>query len=258
MGQYHAIYNLDKKAYYSPRDIGSNVKLLEFGEDMLPTALMITLLDGQWKNDRVCVIGDYAEDGDIHGMSMDEFEAIDFAEFGPQAREIIEDITNVKFVKDFWKLDGKTFEDIKIEVDGEISVNAFTNAPGMFTFVNHDKREKIVFSKIVDEHDGVTRCNDGTLYDAVTDGFQSGLSVMMIGLIAGSITDGARGGGDVELHQYGGSWCGNHVAIEREDDVQDYVDITDDVLKIMHEEMDPSEFWFFEKWCALEANKTTA
>ena len=259
MGQYHEIYNLDKKVYYSPRALGSNVKILEFGQDIIPTALMVTLLDGQWKNDRVCVIGDYAEDGDINDMSMSEFDKIDFEEFGPQAREIIEEITNVNFVKDYWELNGEKIETIKFEVDGDkITVNAFINVPEMFTFVNHDKREKIVFSKIVDEQDGVVRSNDGTLYDAVNDGFQSGLSVMMVGLIAGSIKNGARGGGDVELNQYGGSWCGDHVAIVNAEDVEDYVDITDDVLNIMHEKMDQNEFWWLDKWRAKEKNENTA
>lgn len=258
MGQYHEIYNLDRKLYYSPRDIGSNVKILEFGEDLIPTALMIYLLEGEWKNDRVCVIGDYAEDGDIQGVSKKEFENIDFTSFAIQAREILEDITNVKFVKDYWEFNGDKIETIKIDCDGELAVKAFTNYPGLFAFVNYDKQEKFVFSEVSDEYNGVVRSNNGTLYDACEDGFQSGLSVAMIGLIAGSIKNGPRGGGDVDLRDYGASWCGDHVGIERVEDVSEYTNITGDVLDIMHETMDAHEFWFLDKWMQEEKSQTSS
>jgi len=89
MGQYHVIVNLDKHEFLNPWDMGEGAKLLEwgYGSGTMLTALSILLavsngrgggdyhgnekdpaLDewvGRWGGDRIAVVGDYAEDGDL-------------------------------------------------------------------------------------------------------------------------------------------------------------------------------------------------
>jgi hypothetical protein len=81
MGQYYKIVNIDKQEYISPSDFGSGVKLMEFAypgnPSMVLSALAILLADGNnrgggdlrsdnsvignWKYDRVAIVGDYAD-----------------------------------------------------------------------------------------------------------------------------------------------------------------------------------------------------
>ena len=89
MGQYHIIVNLDEHEFLNPWDMGEGAKLMEwgYGSGTMLTALAILLavsngrgggdfhgnekdptLDewvGRWGGDRIAVIGDYAEDGDL-------------------------------------------------------------------------------------------------------------------------------------------------------------------------------------------------
>lgn len=97
MGQYHEVVNLDKHEKLHPHALGDGLKLMEFGcsGDGTMTALAILLagsckggargggdfehvhpmssvLAGRWAGDRIAIIGDYAEDGDVPGMTKAE------------------------------------------------------------------------------------------------------------------------------------------------------------------------------------------
>ena len=86
MGQYHMPVNLDKKEYVNPQKLGIGLKALEqlFGTfssgDVIGVLLMTSngrgggdldeegdpnKMIGRWVGDRVVVLGDYVEDGDI-------------------------------------------------------------------------------------------------------------------------------------------------------------------------------------------------
>lgn len=89
MGQYHLIANLDKHEFLNPWDMGEVAKLMEwgYGSGTMLTALTILLAVsngrgggdyhpneqdeslsewvGRWGGDRIAVVGDYAEDGDL-------------------------------------------------------------------------------------------------------------------------------------------------------------------------------------------------
>ncbi len=84
MGQYHYIVNITKKQYINPHKIGSGLKIVEqIGWEASPsTALFVLLacsngrgggdvgghpLVGSWAGDKIAVIGDYCEGGDIPG-----------------------------------------------------------------------------------------------------------------------------------------------------------------------------------------------
>ena len=79
MGQYHMVFNLDRKEYLCPHNFGEGIKLGEFGcgENGTMTALAFLLaesngqgggdfedhpLAGSWARDRIVISGDYAED----------------------------------------------------------------------------------------------------------------------------------------------------------------------------------------------------
>lgn len=81
MGQYHVLYNTDKKEYVHAHRIDNGLKLLEqVGfEKSTSTALFLLVansngrgsgdandheLIGRWAGDRIVVQGDYAEEGD--------------------------------------------------------------------------------------------------------------------------------------------------------------------------------------------------
>ena len=78
MGQYHKIANLDRKEVLNPHNFGVGIKLLEFSESRVTTALSVLLacsnnrgggdlrsddeLCGSWAGDRIAIIGDYWEE----------------------------------------------------------------------------------------------------------------------------------------------------------------------------------------------------
>ena len=62
MGQYYVIANVDKRQQMLPFDYDNGLKLLEWSYDRnrMVMALM-NLLSGEWKGDRVYIVGDYAD-----------------------------------------------------------------------------------------------------------------------------------------------------------------------------------------------------
>ena len=84
MGQYHVTVNLTKREFINPHGLGCGLKLWEQIDCRagVPTALMALLacsngrgsgdleaspeVVGRWAGDRVAVVGDYAEDADLH------------------------------------------------------------------------------------------------------------------------------------------------------------------------------------------------
>jgi hypothetical protein len=81
MGQYHKVYNVDKKEYIEPHNINNGMKLVEQigGEHTTSTALFLLLansngrgggdveehhLIGSWAGDRIVIQGDYSEPSD--------------------------------------------------------------------------------------------------------------------------------------------------------------------------------------------------
>lgn len=92
MGQYHVLYNTDKKEYVHAHRIDNGLKLLEqVGfEKSTSTALFLLVansngrgggdaneheLIGRWAGDRIVVQGDYAEEGDQAYITDSERES---------------------------------------------------------------------------------------------------------------------------------------------------------------------------------------
>lgn len=104
MGQYHKLYNLDKKQYVHPHRIGNGLKLLEqvgFARST-STALFLLVansngrgggdakphpLIGTWAGDRVLVQGDYAAPGDPGYVPEEELDA--FEDISAQVNDML-------------------------------------------------------------------------------------------------------------------------------------------------------------------------
>ncbi len=67
MGQYHHIVNLDQRCFIDPGEMGNGLKLMEFGQDGIGAMAGLWLLLGSeaWAGDRIAILGDYAEPGDL-------------------------------------------------------------------------------------------------------------------------------------------------------------------------------------------------
>ena len=104
MGQYHKLYNLDKKEYVHGRRIGNGLKLLEqIGhERSTSTALFLLIANsngrgggdakphpmiGRWAGDRILVQGDYAEASDPAYVSEDALEQ--FIDISKEVHELL-------------------------------------------------------------------------------------------------------------------------------------------------------------------------
>jgi len=105
MGQYHKLYNLDKKEYVHAHRIGNGLKLMEQcgHEKSTATALWLLLansngrgggdarphnLIGRWAGDRVLVQGDYVEPTDVAYLADEESEG--FADISPEVKEMLD------------------------------------------------------------------------------------------------------------------------------------------------------------------------
>ena len=117
MGQYHSIYNLDKKEVVHPHDIGLGAKQREHtGHEASLSDILYVLLScspmrgggdfwaevmkdfiGRWVGDKVVVIGDYAEDGDIPDVDMSTLKYDDFTDISGQARAFIFEVYGITF-----------------------------------------------------------------------------------------------------------------------------------------------------------------
>lgn len=236
MGQYHEIFNKDKKMRYSASSLGNGVKLLEQGNSLASTTALALLLSDGWNGERVFLLGDYAEAGDINGVE-DDFtffkDVYDFRNVGWMARKIVTEATGIEFNKKSYSvnyLDGISSNHYYYDtvLPDSMSIHDYSVARGeafdgiddsaTVAFVNYDTKEKYVGTAPHTMRDIVTNFSD----DFMTDVFI---------LIAGSIKGGYRGGGDAD-NEMGGAWAGDRVGIVAAEEVQDYTDITDKVVPL--------------------------
>jgi hypothetical protein len=88
MGQYWKAVNLDKMESVNPHSMGNEAKLWEIlaNHPTISDAVLILTANmpeprgggdlnpdpviGRWAGDRIAIVGDYAEDGDLPGMPM--------------------------------------------------------------------------------------------------------------------------------------------------------------------------------------------
>lgn len=104
MGQYHKVYNVDKKHYIHAHQIDNGLKLLEQVGFMKSTSTALFLLlansngrgggdapyhhmIGAWAGDRIVVQGDYVEPDDPGFISSEELE--DYENISSDVRDML-------------------------------------------------------------------------------------------------------------------------------------------------------------------------
>ena len=115
MGQYHSLYNLDKQEVLHPHDIGLGAKQWEHTGHTASLSDMMYVLTtcspmrgggdfvaevmkdfiGRWVGDRVVVVGDYSEQGDIPNYDMSQLK--DFTDIDGMARAFIYEVYGISF-----------------------------------------------------------------------------------------------------------------------------------------------------------------
>ena len=124
MGQYHRIYNLDKKEYINPHHLGSGVKAWEqLASGMTGKAMIVLMVCpqrrgggdlgendtvGRWHGDRVVMVGDYAEDSDFKVPEGELtpsqiYGNADFKDITPEVCAVIEEELGGRFVGSGWR-----------------------------------------------------------------------------------------------------------------------------------------------------------
>jgi hypothetical protein len=203
MGQYHSIFNLDKKSTYGPSDLNSFVKLMEQALTPGPCAGLLTVLAGEWKGDRVAVIGDYAEDTDLDLADSDLpasqiYSGEGFTEYGDTLRDLLASTGVARF----------TEEQVTPAYSRKVCVLADrtpgADAPQIVVF-NHDRGEVLSPRGMGD---------DGTLIGTINTGYDDGTATGLYVLLAASCKGGPRGGGDIHSDDaLVGSWAGDHISV---------------------------------------------
>lgn len=117
MGQYHSLYNLDKQEVLHPHDIGLGAKQREHTGHEASLSDMLYVLTtcspmrgggdfwaeenadfiGRWVGDRVVVVGDYAEEGDIPNCNLQEMKLHNFRSIAPLACAFITEVYGIVF-----------------------------------------------------------------------------------------------------------------------------------------------------------------
>lgn len=105
MGQYHILYNLDKKEYIHAHHIGNGLKLMEqcgYGKSTA-TGLWLLLANsngrgggdarhhpmiGRWAGDRILVQGDYARETDTNYQSYKELD--NYTDISVQVKDMLD------------------------------------------------------------------------------------------------------------------------------------------------------------------------
>lgn len=229
MGQYHSVINLDKRAGYSPRSLGSFVKAAEQGESLTPGAALLLLLSDPngWGGERIAIVGDYAEDDDITDSPFPASELWERIEtsngiknVGWLARKAVEDAGIATFTKKESRMrhmDGT----VSVSHHYDYSIKDFGSEPLdlAMTVYNHDKRERVTPTLLGDSD---------ALLDIIREGWLGGTATALTILLVASCKGGARGGGDYDgEHPLVGSWAGDHVSVSAEvEGPQGYTDIT--------------------------------
>lgn len=234
MGQYHVITNLTKRAGYVPRSLGNGIKLMEFGADGFGAmGALVHLLNASWGGDRIAIVGDYAEAGDLSAEATEEAGTSADKIFG-----FINNSSGTGWRNVGWlarKVSPGRFTDEKF---GGFTAHRFYPQPRWESeprvIINTDRQEVLTPSGFGDdERIGVYTVGGGR------GGILSALAVVL----AVANKGGARGGGD--LHNslpVVGSWGGDHLKVVAPADVPaGYTVIDGDVRLAL---TDGGEAWY--------------
>lgn len=239
MGQYHSVINLDQSSGYSPRALGSFVKLMEQAHTPTATSALLLLLadSGKWAGERVAVVGDYAEDSDLYlsdrypaSELWDRvYESRGMENVGWLARKVVEEAGVATFTQR--SVHSRSSTGI-MTADHNYTARLLepadpTSAPQVVV-VNHDRAQRITPRLLGDP---------GTLLETAVGGVAGGTGTALYTLLAASNKGGPRGGGDINSTSLlVGSWAGDRISVlpEAEVPIVTY-DLTPKVREVLAE-----------------------
>lgn len=238
MGQYHVIANLDKRLGYSPRSAGDFLKLTEFGHGGGAMCALVALLDGDWHGERVAIVGDYAETGDLpadarlragidpahlysainHPAWLRDTHGItsDWRNVGWLARKVVTDAGLGSFERKGWTVQDR---DGTVRA-GHHYLHTLTPRPDerQRVVVNFDRGEKIDPAAFGDDR--------SPRAFAIPDEVGGTLAALAV-LLAVSSTNGGRGGGDFRgKSPLVGAWGGQRIGLLDPAETASYIDIS--------------------------------
>lgn len=197
MGQYHSIHNLDRNTYYSPRDLGAGVKLMEQGLSFGSCTALLGMAAGPWKGKRLAIIGDYYEDGDLPADSVptDPTDTAQTVRHSLAARGLLSLRSKTTTMGNYTH----TFTEA---LPGKRIADPADRDP--YVLINLDKRERLNPTDLGDPADAAG------VYDT---GWVGGTGTALTVLLGVSNKGGARGGGDIFSDDpLVGSWGGDRIA----------------------------------------------
>lgn len=251
MGQYYVIANLDKRVGYSPRSVGGFVKLMEVGHSH-SLAPLFALLGDTWAGDRIALVGDYSEDGDLSPEATEaaglrpeniyqavahnkEFrdagnDAAGWKPVGWLARKVFEAHGHGAFEEKYWTIRHRdSVEKVKDYRVAEAVPNPDTPER---VLVNLDKGETL---------DPALLGDDPRVGVWSVEGYGGGMVTAAAILFGISSVGGGRGGGDFYGHsERVGSWGGDRIALMSPDEAEGFSDITDEMRALMEEHSEGS------------------
>lgn len=212
--QKHCIVNLTKKAGFEPRSVGNGTALTEFArEGVGAMGALVLLLDGDWGGERVAIVGDNAQTGDLPPDAEDEA--------GTEVEHIHRTVvacSGTEWTNVGW-LARKVIKNCNL---GEVGETRKGSRHYIYTAeANPDlggqvmEPDRIIWN--VDKFEFVTPegfGDDPSLGIFTVQAGDGGVLTALGALLAGSNRGGARGRGDLNLdHPLIGSWAGDRIAV---------------------------------------------
>lgn len=228
MGQDHQIVNLTQRAAFHPSETGEGVKLMEFGSDcgMGMAGLWLLLGREAWCGDRVAILGDYGEPGDLEQAVVGEtgydgtaFGHRDFSEVGSLVRELLTERGLCTFGA------RGSFGEMWEPAPAEIS--EVPEAGVEVVVADLDQRQILDPAQFGQSRD---------LNVSAMTGGHGGVTTALAVMLAASNRGGARGGGDLRsAHGLVGSWAGHRIGVVPVTMTTGWQDISTEVRGVLTE-----------------------
>ena len=212
MRQQHCVINLDQQRGYMPKSIGAPDTLLGQAHSPIACAVLLRLLANQWAGDRVGLIGDLAQCGDLgHPLlpSTDMWKAVSTGNgasgAGWEARDTAASAGFARFARTSTSgQDGQGNPIIEYQYKATITRPERHEGPPV-ALLNFTKNQ----------HLKPRFLGDGlSLSQVATAGHDGGTGTALMLLLAASCKGGPRGEGDVHsTSPLVGSWAGDRLAV---------------------------------------------
>lgn len=232
MGQYHNVVNLDKGFFYSARSLANGVKSMEQGVSFTSCAAMAHLLAHGWNGERVFLIGDYAEQGDVNNFDGDLSKLYDgegMRNVGWLGRKVIEEMegefsrSSYKFRDSNGVLNTRSMYEFVSQLE-DIDPDKKLDGAVPMRIVNFDKKQMIIPGHF-SHNRKIGPDSVNILRSIILNGWNNREMTALFILLTASAKGGKRGGGD-PIHKLNGVWAGDRVGIIPANEAAGFEDIS--------------------------------